>query len=222
MRYYAIAQGRGAPAILDNWPQAKRAVHQVSGAVYKAFDSHQEAATWLARQSAEKKDAPLPANVLHVYSDGSWHDASRTASYGFAVYADPDGDPIHTECGLVDPATVEAVMGDEICPDNLMNMRNIAGEVFGVLQALFWVMDAERPMVLYHDYTGLAHWVQGSWTPRNPYTEKYTAILREFLDYIVRFVHVKGHTGIPGNELADTLAKQALEPVRAATQKGTA
>ena len=52
-------------------------------------------------------------------------------------------------------------------------------------------------------------WIEGH-LAKLPETQAYALFMSNYLD-MVEFVKVAGHTGVEGNELADKLAKAALE-----------
>ena len=66
-------------------------------------------------------------------------------------------------------------------------------------------------LTIYYDYEGVAKWATHQWKTNKPVSIQYVAYVDSVRDRIkVDFVHVKGHTGIPGNERADRLAKEAV------------
>ena len=87
-------------------------------------------------------------------------------------------------------------------------MRNVAGEIVAAVQAveLCKKLPGVEELVIYHDYEGVANWVTGKWRAKNICTQSYVAAMK--VDFPIRFVHVKAHTGNYHNEMADQLAKK--------------
>ena len=63
---------------------------------------------------------------------------------------------------------------------------------------------------IHHDYSGIAAWAEGSWQAKNKFTQAYARFMQDYRE-LVRFVKGAGHTGVEGNEVADRLAKAALD-----------
>jgi len=69
---------------------------------------------------------------------------------------------------------------------------------------------------IYYDYTGVAHWISGTWKRKKP----YIALIREFAvkhmkileaaGFVINFIWIKGHSGNLGNDGADAAAKGTL------------
>lgn len=93
-------------------------------------------------------------------------------------------------------------------------MRNVAGEIEGVLYVLRLAFDklGIRAITIFHDYDGLEKWVSGEWKCKNKYSKKYVQDVKKFisLGMEIYFEHVKGHSGNQDNEIADRLAKEAV------------
>ena len=105
----------------------------------------------------------------------------------------------------------------------LLPMRNVAGELMAVMMVLEHCLNTlhvtqEDTLTIYHDYIGLANWVKrkdepGYWRAKNYWTQAYREyVLTKFKTRCkLEFVHVPGHSGIPGNEVVDKIAKDAIE-----------
>ena len=63
-----------------------------------------------------------------------------------------------------------------------------------------------------HDYEGIGAWADGKWKANNDLTQGYRDFVADARkDMDIKFVKVKAHAGNKYNELADKLAKKALE-----------
>ncbi|HWQ61432.1 MAG TPA: RNase H family protein, partial [Negativicutes bacterium] len=67
-----------------------------------------------------------------------------------------------------------------------------------------------KPVTIHHDYSGIAAWAAGDWKTNNEFTQAYARFIRPFLSW-VSFNKVPGHAGVEGNELADRLAREAMD-----------
>ena len=96
---------------------------------------------------------------------------------------------------------------------NLCKMRNVAGEILGagaaIQMALKLGMDK---LTIYYDYEGIEKWVTGKWCARKKETQNYVALAKGAMRSGLKlyFKHVKAHSGIPFNEEADRIAKEAV------------
>ena len=65
---------------------------------------------------------------------------------------------------------------------------------------------------IYHDYEGVGKWADGLWKANNPLTQGYKQFIADARRIMsIRFIKVKAHAGNKYNEMADKLAKQALD-----------
>lgn len=150
--------------------------------------------------------------MLNVYTDGSYNEKTKTYGWSYALYSDED---------LIDS---QAGAGN----GEAASMRNVAGELSAVMHAVKDLYNrhvigeeacsqlntklSQFDVTIYHDYTGVANWVDGSWKAKNDFTKAYKAFMNKYLSdgrLKVKFICIHGHTGIAGNEEADRLAKQA-------------
>lgn len=88
--------------------------------------------------------------------------------------------------------------------------NNIA-ELTAVLRALESVRDRERTVYLYSDSSYALGLLGQGWKAKanRELVEELRALKERFSD--LRLVKVRGHSGVPENERADELARQAVE-----------
>lgn len=125
-----------------------------------------------------------------VYVDGSWQEGR--VGYGAVI---------------MHQGQVLAELYGPVPDDATEGTRQVAGELVAVGKALQWCeANGITEVNLHYDYLGIECWATGTWKAKLSLTQRYR-------DYVRRqpvriFWHkVKSHTGNPGNERADTLAK---------------
>lgn len=188
-KFYAVKNGKQTGIFLS-WDECKTRVHGYPGALYKSFPSMAEAEAYLA--GGEKASSVEDARC-HIYVDGSY--VNGKYGWGFAVY---EGQKLaYTENG----------MGKD---EAAAKLRNVAGEIEATIQAVEWARKNRISRIaIHHDYIGISEWAEKRWKTNNDVTQNYARYMEAHLGWIT-FVKVAGHSGDPGNELADKLAKQAL------------
>ena len=203
-KFYAVKCGRKT-GIYENWDECKAQVNGFPDAQYKGFASRSDAEDYLGiREDScddSREDAVVePTSEAYAYVDGSYNDDAKAYGYGAVVVIDG------MEHILRGSAT------DAETGDNCGSMRNVAGEINGAKAAVELALEKGcKSLLIYHDYTGIAKWVDGRWTARNEYTRAYRDFMQSAQTLMnIRFEHVKGHTGVDGNERADRLAKEAV------------
>lgn len=189
-KYYAVRKGKQT-GIFGNWADCRAQVTGYKGAEYKSFPTREEAQDYL-----DGTERTLELSYPYAFTDGSFNPATGVPGYGgFLVLA--DGSRTEITGTVKDPEAAAT--------------RNIAGELMGAMRAAKLAKEMGlSELTIYYDYKGVEFWATGRWNTNNRITEGYAGYMKKIMqDVDVRFVKVAAHTGIPGNEEADALAKKA-------------
>ncbi len=202
-KYYAVAKGAsGSPNIYTNWEQCKKEVIGYKGALYKSFLTLQEAENYLKlhdnSQIVCENNPTKDDNLLKIYVDGSYKVSKNEFSYG--LVAVKNSDVIFKDKGKGENKEAKA-------------LRNVSGEVLGAMKAVDFALNNDySEIAIYFDYQGIESWALGTWKRNNGITQGYHEFMKDKMKKIkINFVKVKGHSGDEYNDLADSLAKSALE-----------
>lgn len=220
-KYYAVKNGR-IPGIYNTWEECKEQTHGFKGAVFKSFEDLESARKYIqdSDKNTEYMDIefdgeflfedsiPLPLlseslenNNVVVYVDGSINKEIGKVGYGYLIYYK---DRVIPGYGFSDK--------EEYLP-----MANVSGEILSVLNAIDIIDELEdvNTIEIRYDYNGIKEWSTKSWSANNFLTATYASIMDIFLKtHNVVFKHIDGHTGEPGNEAVDLLAKIGCDIVR--------
>lgn len=68
-------------------------------------------------------------------------------------------------------------------------------------------------LIIYYDYEGIRNWALNIWKANKDISKDYISFVKKLNDLGMRFIfrHVKGHSGILGNDIADKLAREAVK-----------
>lgn len=197
-KVYAVKKGK-TPGLYMTWEDCKAQVDGFAGAEYKSFADPQDAMAYLGL--AEAKEERFPEGV-RAYVDGSYDQSTNRFSCGVVI--------VETDAaGNDDTTELKAVFEDDVAA----LQRNVAGEIMGAKTAIDYCLQNDiRRIEIYHDYEGVGKWADGKWKANNPLTQAYKQFVAEARQKMsITFVKVKAHAGNKYNELADKLAKRALD-----------
>ena len=197
--WYAVKKG-WKTGLFENWEDCKHQVMGYAGAEYKGFYSKEEAEMYLGIHSIdniETDESNCPGRLI-AYVDGSYM-PNQPDRFSFGVVFIYEG-------------KMETYAEKIVSPEEA-TMRNVAGEIHGAAYAMETCLKRGiSEMDLYYDYAGIEKWCTGEWKANKKGTkalQNYYASVKNELT--VHFHKVASHTGVIYNEMADRLAKSALE-----------
>lgn len=211
VKYYAVKNGRKT-GIFYSWAECQKQINGFSNAIYKSFLTEEEAQKYLNRSEGDdgglyssmldygeeefKETSLVMPDTAFCFVDGSFSAEENNYSCGVALFYKGS---LHKTCSCGKDAS-------------LKGMHNVAGEILGAMEA---VKLAERlgasKAVIFHDYAGIKEWPADNWSANTAATLNYKAFMQEAATRIkIEYVKVEGHSGVPMNELVDSLAKSAL------------
>lgn len=195
-KYYAVRQGRNV-GIYTTWDECNAQVKGYSGAEFKKFESLEEAKAFLG-QTDSQGDEGIAREEIVAYVDGSFDVDTGDFAYGLVL--------------IDDQGNEETFNGAMNHPEYSLN-RNVAGEVFASMKAIELAIEKNKKKVYIHfDYMGIKAWAEGTWKTNKELTQKYKAFVEEKRDLIeIEFIKVKAHSNDKYNDMADSLAKKALD-----------
>ena len=201
-KVYAVRKGR-TTGIFMSWDDCKAQVDGFPGAEYKSFSDPSDAMAYLGlTETSTGNTAEKFPEGVRAYVDGSYDAASGRFSCG-AVIVETDAD------GNSETTELKAAFDDA----EAAKQRNVAGEIMGSKLAIEHCMaNGIKAVEIYHDYEGIGAWADLRWKANNPLTQGYRDFVAEARKRIsIKFLKVKAHAGNKYNEIADSLAKKALE-----------
>ncbi|WP_028864606.1 ribonuclease H family protein [Psychromonas aquimarina] len=233
-KFYVVWKGRET-GIFTDWESCKRQVDKFNGAKYKSFKTEQEA------QSAFNGESLMPSQKNNKASGASAvkkKTSARTVKTYTAgeIAAMLTETKIFTDGGC-DPNPGESGSGIAVYRDNALEQlwyglynpqgTNNSAELNALHQALLMAeaeLDKGRSAVVFCDsqYSikcitqWAVNWEKNGWKKSGGEIKNLQLIQEMFVLYQklkdkIQVLHVNGHVGVEGNELADRMSILAIE-----------
>lgn len=199
-KYYAVKKGI-KPGIYETWAECQQQTNGYSGAEYKSFTTYNEALQYIKYKTDSASKQQQHVDIVNTdataYVDGSYDSATNQFSCGVVFFH--NGKEEH--------------FSERFDDESLAEMNNVAGEIKGAEKAIRYCLDNKiKSITIYHDYEGISKWCTGEWQAKKDGTKAYKDFFDEASKSVdIHFVKVKGHSGDKYNEMADQLAKNALQ-----------
>lgn len=218
MNYYAVKVGRNS-GIYDNWKETQDQVNGFKGAIYQKFKTKEEAEFFLNEEtkanvitnesddSSDSSDSSeseydidelsenLDKDTAIIVTDGSYSEEFARYGYGLILITRDNKDIFYAS-------------GND---KRFVGSRNVAGEVFGVIEGLEICHDNDFTKVyIFYDYEGLENWYNKTWKSKAAISRYYMEMLKKYENMDLKFIKVKSHSGHYYNDQADKLATLSL------------
>lgn len=221
MKYYVVFKGR-APGIYKNWSECQEQVSLFKGAEHKAFNSKQAAeeayygfgcianSDHRKCEQIDKAEDTVLLNYFDytIFCDGACRDNPGKAGSGLAIYQ-------RNQLESLIYGAYESYS------------TNNSAELQALLQSLLWAKYYIEQGLSVQIYSDSAYAINAvtdwsfNWASNNWKKNKGTIVNLELIQRChILFVslggrlaikHVKAHSGVEGNELADRMANYAID-----------
>lgn len=140
----------------------------------------------------------MGSKSIIAYTDGS--NCPTTKRYGYGCVLIDNGD------------VIKKLYGKGSRKDKIAS-RNVSGELLGAMKAIEWAVNNGYKFIhIYADYLGVKMWAEHQWKANTFVAKEYVDFIDKYSKKIVvKFTHIRGHSGNEYNELADRLAKKSLD-----------
>ena len=199
-KYYAVRKGFRT-GIFHSWDECQSATKGFSGAEFKSFKNEKDATaylngTYIMDKSEVRVNLPTPTDhMVCIYTDGSYKDGVHALGVCMQLVGKTLG-----FCGILD--------GSEFG-----SSHNIFGELMAAMAGVQVAVNmGYREIFILYDNQGVESWYTGDWRANCDIARIYASVMRGLVTnhgLTLYFLHVKSHTGIEGNHLADVYAKRA-------------
>lgn len=234
-KYYAVKVGK-KPGIYKTWDECKEQVNKFPGAIYKSFKTLEEAEKFSGvktsfnenknnklNNSAKKADIkkegdlkPIRSSANVKYFEKYIEPETIKDDFDFIAFVDGSYDRVSKTFGsgvAVLDLKNDTIEEFKVAGNDKWDQWNIVGEIEASKFAIKLGYEKElNKICIYHDLKNIALWASGSWQAKNEYTQDYVRYVEKYSENMeITFIKVKGHSCNKYNDIADRLAREAIE-----------
>ncbi|CEJ72987.1 RNAse H family protein [[Clostridium] sordellii] len=234
-KYYAVKVGK-KPGIYKTWDECKEQVNKFPGAIYKSFKTLEEAEKFSGvktsfnenknnklNNSAKKADIkkegdlkPIRSSANVKYFEKYIEPETIKDDFDFIAFVDGSYDRVSKTFGsgiAVLDLKNDTIEEFKVAGNDKWDQWNIVGEIEASKFAIKLGYEKElKKICIYHDLKNIALWASGSWQAKNEYTQDYVRYVEKYSENMeITFIKVKGHSCNKYNDIADRLAREAIE-----------
>ena len=115
MKFYAVKKGR-TTGIYNSWDECKKQVLGFENALFKSFDSYEEAESYMNKETLKESDgSEADSLTVYAFTDGSFNQETGFFGYG----------------GFLINGDEKYILQGKSNDEDLVSMRNVAGEILG-------------------------------------------------------------------------------------------
>lgn len=142
----------------------------------------------------------IEANEYVAFVDGAFNVKKNKVGYGWLIQNTVSGKVIEQYSGC-------------ILDKDQVKLKNVAGELMATVEAVDRAIEGGfESIAVVYDYVGIVKYFNGEWVPRDVFIKTYVNRMKSFAQEIkIKFIKVTSHTGLKGNDRADSLAKAGAE-----------
>lgn len=192
--WIVIYAGKQGPRYTTN--ELKLITPEILDAIRAAWITIESSAVMSAHPTMPDSPLTIPPGTIELWVDGACLEDPAGLRFGWAYVIRRDGKTLGEQSG-------------NTIASHAIPYRNVAAEIQAVFAGLEdCVLRGASNVTIFHDYEGLEAWVTGRWNARNAYTQDYATAIRS-LPIAITWRKVAAHSGVPLNELVDSLANSA-------------
>lgn len=227
-KFYVVWQGKQT-GIFTDWETCRQQVQGVAGAKYKSYESRAEAeAAFKCGPAAKGTAAPKSKKNANSNSPKTWSDEEiKTLTFDTLIYTDGGCEPNPGEAGsgmaIYRDGKIDELWYGLYNPEGTNNTAELNALYQALVQAESELKKHRSVAILCDSKYSIqcvtqwaANWEKKGWTRPGGEIKNLELIKELYGQYLlikdqVKVLHVNGHVGVEGNELADRMSILAIE-----------
>ena len=227
-KFYVVWQGRQT-GIFTDWETCRKQVQGVTGARYKSFTSRNEAeAAFKSGSAATNNTTAKSKKTANTNSPKTWSAAEiKTLEFDTLIYTDGGCEPNPGEAGsgmaIYRDGKIDELWYGLYNPEGTNNTAELNALYQALVQAESELSNNRSVAILCDSKYSIqcvtqwaVNWEKKGWTRPGGEIKNLDLIKELYAQYQsikdkVEVLHVNGHVGVEGNELADRMSILAIE-----------